>query len=178
MQDALLRDIVGRFGNRHQAAQPQLRQPLNFLRQRERLGRHDAGLGRAAVDVHLQADLQRRELWRALLRQALRNLQPVDAVDPVEVRCHQPGLVALHRTDAVPLQAQARQQRNLLDCLLDVVLAERQLAASVCVAHCVGAEGFRHRQQRDIGHGALRPRTRSGDPLVNSLEIVTNRGHN
>jgi hypothetical protein len=52
------------------------------------------------------------KLWRALLAQALRDLQAVHRVRPVKVRGHQPGLVALDGPDAVPLQGQVLQQRD------------------------------------------------------------------
>jgi hypothetical protein len=43
---------------------------------------------------------------RALLAQALRDFQAVHRMHPVKVLGHQPGLVALDRADAVPLQRQ------------------------------------------------------------------------
>ena len=70
--------------------------------------RRHAGLGRAAVDVDLDAHLQRRHALGALLGQALGHLEAIDRVGPVEVGRHQPRLVALDRADAMPFQRQVR----------------------------------------------------------------------
>jgi hypothetical protein len=66
------------------------------------------------------------------VRQALRGLQPVDRVHPVEGLGHRPGLVALQRADQVPLQlrAQVGQRLDLGQRLLHVVLAEGALPAA------------------------------------------------
>ena len=114
---ALRLEIRRRFGNRHQPAQPQTWQRRDSPRQRQRLfGRHARLVG-AAVHVHLQAHLQRRQCGRPLLGQPLGDLQPVDAVHPVEVLGHRPRLVALQRADAVPFEfaAQIGQRLDLGD---------------------------------------------------------------
>jgi hypothetical protein len=115
---------------------------------------------------------------RALLGQALRDLQPIDRVRPVEVLRHHPRLVALDRADAVPGQGQVGQQRLLLHGLLDVVFAERSLARCMGLAHCFGAESLGHGKQRDFVHVALRSRAGARDPAVHGLEVGSNRRHN
>ena len=72
---------------------------------------------------------------RALLVQALGDLESIDRLHPVELRRHRARLVALQRPDAVPFEGSARQhlghRRDLLDTFLDVVFAERSLAGVV-----------------------------------------------
>ena len=113
-----------------------------------------------------------------LLGQALRHLEPVDRVRPMEVGRHQPRLVALDRAYAMPFQRKFGQQRDLLHRFLDVVFAKGDLARRKRLAHRFGAEGLGHRQQPDFLHIALRRRTGSGHPLANTLEVGANRGHN
>jgi hypothetical protein len=147
-------------------------------RQLERLlGRH-AGLGRPAVDVDLQAHLQRRQFGRPLLRQALRDLQPVDRVRPMEMRRHQPRLVALDRAYAMPLQRQAGQQRHLLHRFLDVVLAEGILARGLRRAHGFRGHGLGHGKQRDFVHVPSRGCAGCCYPFSHALEVAGNRRHN
>ena len=66
--------ISSRLGNRHEAAQLQPRQPRDLDSQRLGVLRRHPRLGWAAVDVDLQAHLQRRQMQRALLAEPLRNL--------------------------------------------------------------------------------------------------------
>ena len=165
-------------GMRHQAAQRDPWQARHFAGQRQHLLRRNAGLGRAAVDVHLDAHLQRGHSLGPLLGQALRHLEPVDRVRPMEVGRHQPRLVALDRAYAMPFQRKFGQQRDLLHRFLDVVFAKGGLARRKRLAHRFGAEGLGHRQQPDFLHIALRRRTGRGHPLVNTLEVGANRGHN
>ncbi len=53
-------EAVGRLGNRHQAAQSQAGQRGDLPRHRAHGRRRQPALARLAVDVHLQADVQRR----------------------------------------------------------------------------------------------------------------------
>ena len=78
------------------------RQRRDRPRERHRLARRDAALGRLVADVDLHADLQRRAAGRALRREALGDLQAVDALHPVERRGGLARLVALQRADEVP----------------------------------------------------------------------------
>jgi hypothetical protein len=137
-----------------------------------------AGLGGAAVNVHLNAHLQSGHAGRALVIQALRRLQPLDGVRPVKVLCHQACLVALDRTNAMPLQGQVRQRGHLVHGLLDVVLAKRALARSVGRTHRIGTKGFGHGQQRDHIGWTATGRAGLCNTAAHALEIVGNHGHN
>jgi len=77
-------------------------------------------------------------------------------MNPIEAFGDDPGLVALQRPDQVPLGArhQAGERGDLLDPLLDVVLAEAVLARGVRFGDRVDAEGLAHGEQRDALHGA------------------------
>ena len=84
----------------------------HVARQRQHLVRRDARLGRAAVDVDLDAHLQRRQALRAAARTgAAAILSRSTRVRPVEVRGHQPRLVALDRADAMPFAARRSAQQ-------------------------------------------------------------------
>ena len=106
------------------------------LRQRERVARRDTALGGLAADVHLHADVERRQRRRPRRGQAPRDLLPVDRVHPGEARRHRRRLVALQRPDQVPLDVtEVRERVHLGQRLLHVVLAERALAERVQRAH-------------------------------------------
>ena len=96
---------VGRgLGDAHDAAQLQAWQQRHLLGQRQRLGRRDARLGVAPIYIDLNTDLQRRQVGRALLAQALCNFEPVHRLHPVKVLGNQARLVALNGANAMPLQ--------------------------------------------------------------------------
>ena len=63
----------------------------------------DAALAVLPLEVDLQADLQRRQAGGTGLAQTPRDLEPVDAVHPVEALGDEAGLVALDRSDEMPL---------------------------------------------------------------------------
>jgi Lrp/AsnC family leucine-responsive transcriptional regulator len=153
--------VTGRLGNGHQPAQPHAlgRQRGHRGGQRRHFGRQHAALAGLAADVDLQAQLQRRQPGRALFGQALRDLQPVDRLHPVEGLGHRARLVALQRADQVPLQlrAQVGQGLDLGQRLLHVVLAEGALPGGMRLAHRLGAEGLADGQQRDAVLVARRP---------------------
>lgn len=167
------------FGNRHQAAQPQRGQRGDRAREPGRIRRRDAALRRLAADVHLHADVQRRQVRGALLGQALRDLQPVDRMHPVEALGDGARLVRLQRADEMPLElgAQVGERADLVDRFLHVVLAECALAGRVCGAHRVGGKRLRHREQRDR---AGRAAGRAGgfvDAAMNGGEAGGEIGH-
>jgi hypothetical protein len=94
--------------------------------------RRQPTLAGLAADVDLQADVQRGQLRRALVRQALCDLQPVHRVHPVEGLGHYARLVALQRADEVPgdVTAQVGQLGHFVERFLHVVLAELVLPGS------------------------------------------------
>ena len=57
----------------------------------------------AVLELHLDADVEGWQGMRPLLAQPVRDPCTVQRMHPVKVLGHQPGLVALNRTDAVPL---------------------------------------------------------------------------
>jgi hypothetical protein len=83
----------------------------------------------------------------ALLAQALRDFQAVDAVHPVKVLGHQAGFVALDRADAMPLQGQILQGRDLVHRFLDVVFAKSDLPSGMGGPHGIGPPGLGDGQQ-------------------------------
>jgi hypothetical protein len=73
------------------------------LRQCQQIVGHYPRFVDTAVHVDLNADLQGGQAIGALLAQALRDFEPVDRLHPVKMLGHQPGFVALQRSDAMPL---------------------------------------------------------------------------
>jgi hypothetical protein len=167
----LCREVALRLGNRHQPAHVQPRQRGHRLRQHGRLIGNDATLAELAADVDLQTHLQGRQPIGAQCRQPLGDLQSIDRVHPVEAFGDDPGLVALQRSDQVPLDlaAQIGQRFHLFEGFLHVVLAERALPGRVRVAHRLWAESLCHSQQRDALHGTLRGLARGRDTRAHLL---------
>ena len=100
--------------NAHDPAQAQIGQTANLLRERHGVLRRDAGLCDCAINVDLNAHLQRHQGCRALLAQTLGDPEPIDRMHPVEVLGDQARLVALDGADAMPLQRQVPQGMDLL----------------------------------------------------------------
>eukprot|EP01136_Pigoraptor_vietnamica_P012325 Opistho-1_new@52130 len=187
--------IRSRFGNRHESAQLQPRQQRKGSRQCQSLRRCHTGLGGAAVNVDLQADLQRRQMRRPLLAQALRDLQAVHRLHPVEVFSHQPRLVALQGADVMPFRSAGMagirrtkaigfpfkrfaNRKNLLHALLDIVLAEGALPARHRRHHGLRPESLGHGQQPHAGRITPAREAGRGNPVTHGLELVNNHGHN
>jgi hypothetical protein len=97
---------VGR--DRHQAPQPQSGQPFDRDRERCCRLRCDAALARLAADVHLEQYVERAQRVRPLLGQALRDLQSIDRLHPVELLGDRARLVALDGPDEVPVEREFR----------------------------------------------------------------------
>jgi hypothetical protein len=88
-------------------------------------------------------------MGRTLVGQALRDLEPVHGMHPIKVLGHQPGLVALHRPNAVPLQggrAHLAQCRHFFYGFLQVVFAKGVLPGAGGFEHGIGPEGFGYSQ--------------------------------
>ena len=119
----------------NQAAQLQARQSGHSLRQRGQFFWAHARFGVAAVHIDLDAHLQGRQVFWALLGQALGDFEAVDAVHPIKVLGHQSGFVALNGADAVPDQWQIAQCRDLVHRFLDVVFAKSGLTCRMGLAH-------------------------------------------
>lgn len=142
-------DVLGGFGDRHQAAQAQVGQFRHGGGQGRQFLRSATGLARLAADVHLQADVQRWQRRRALGGEALGDLQPIHRVHPVEMFGNGFGLVGLDRTDEMPGQVQVAQFGLLGQGFLQVVLAEIGHAAGEGLADGGGRFGLAHGQQAD-----------------------------
>ena len=167
------------LGDHHQSAQLQARQAHDVFDQRLKGVRCNARLVGTTIDIDLQANLQGLQVRWALFAQALRYFQSVNRLHPVKVLCDQPGLVALHRADAMPLQASVRLKRHdFFNALDNVVFAKSELAACHGVQHCISAECFGHGQKPDAGRVAPGSNARSGDAVIHALKVTNNHGHN
>ena len=124
-----------------------------------------------AGNIHLDADLQRCEVSRALLGKPLGYFQAVHRVHPGKARGYQARLVALQRSDEVPFKPQAGQFRCLVDSFLHIVFAERPLSCRDGLAHAGGWPGLGNGQQL---HGICRPpggNAGSGDTCTHGLQV-------
>jgi len=93
----------------------------------------------ATVDVDLDADLQRRQFRWPLLRQPLRDLDPVDGVD--QSKWAATSRVLLLCTGPMQCHCSGSSRSSaIFSTLPDVVLAEGALARVVRLAHGFGAE--------------------------------------
>ena len=182
MNGQLRGKVRRRLGDGHQPTQLQARALHHRAGQRQRLFRRHARLGHAAIDIDLYAHLQRCQVRRPLLGQALGNLGAVYRVRPVKVLGHQARLVALDGADAVPLQRRqcriGAQQRHFFHGLLDVVFTKRALTGQRGIAHRLGAKSLGNRQQSHRTYGAISGDTGTLYACMNLLEVVENRGHN
>ena len=147
-----------RLGDRHQAAQLQAWQLCHKARQLRQFGRADATLASFTTDVNLKTNIQRRAAGRPLLGQALRNLEPLDRMHPVETGRNRPCLVALYGPNEMPVDFAARQSgRNggdFIERFLQIVLAKRGLAGGNRLEDHLGREGFGNSQQLHLVAGA------------------------
>ena len=139
--------VCAGFWNGHDAPQAQARQLRDRLRQSQRFAGRNTGLGGATIDIDLQANVQRREILRALFAQTLGDFQAVYRLHPIKMRGDQAGLVALNRTNAVPLEGQVCKRRYFFDRFLDVVFTKRGLACGEGLCHLLRPKSFGHSQQ-------------------------------
>jgi len=106
-----------------------------------------------------------------LFGQAPGDLQPVDGVDPAEVRGDVTRLVALQRPDEVPFETPVGQLRYLVDSFLHVAFAEGALPRCDSLAHtgggpCLGNGEQAHGPVRSPGHN-----TGGGNACTHSLQV-------
>src|SRR5918999_4887265 len=69
-------------------------------------------------------------------------------MDPIEMACDRLGLVGLQAADEMPLERLARQDLNLRQGLLQIVLCKSPLALTRHSKDRGGGAGFTHRKQR------------------------------
>ena len=178
--------LAFRLRNGHQAAQYEPRQPRHLGRQCSYLVRCHAALRLFAADIDLQQHVERWLVLRTLLGQALRHLQAVDRLGPLEVFRDLARLVALDRPDEMPLNRSVRRRladtSDLVHGFLNVVLAKVALAAAGCREHGLGREGLADGNQRDFALQAPRGSRSLGNALVDPVQIglqgLSQPGHN
>jgi len=179
---ALRGEIVAGFRNRHQAAQTQSGQGGDGLAQGQGFVRAAAAFAGFARDIDLNADLQRRQPGRALSRQALGDLQPVDGMHPGEMFGDDPGLVALQGADEMPFEiavAMAVKSGNNLGCaFLCVTFAKGALPGGRGGEHAIDRPGLAHRQQPDAFRGPPGAPASIGDTGENGLQVGGDCAHN
>ncbi len=141
------------------------------------LGQHPRFAG-ATVRIDLNTHLQRRHCGGALLTQALRHLEPVYRVDPVKMLGDQARLVALDRANAMPLQGQMAQCRDLFHGFLNVVFAKGSLSGRMGGQHRIRAKSLGHGQQSHLADVATSGLAGQGNSASNSLKVDFNHGHN
>src|SRR6476661_3386465 len=113
-------------------------------------------LGVFAADVHLDTKLKLGHLWRALLRQALRHVESIHALHPIEMFGNEAGFVALDRADEMPDQRvlgctqMLTYREHLRHAFLRIVLAKDPLAAPHRLHDSVGGEGLGYRDELNI----------------------------
>ena len=171
--------VRGRLGDAHDAPQPQPGQRGDHRRQRQRLVRSHAGLGRFPADVDLDADRQRRPVRGTRRGERAGDLLAVHRLHPVEALGGELRLVALQGTDQVPFDVREAGQRfDLRDRLLHVILAEAALSGRPGRRDRRRGESLADREQRDrrrIAPG--RPR-RGIDALAGCLQAFLQVAHN
>ena len=111
------------------------------------------------ADIDLNADLQGRQRFRALLGKPFGDFQTIDRMHPGKRFSHGTRLVALQGADKMPFQPKPRQFRRFADAFLYVIFSEASLARSRSSTNRLGRPGFADSQQRDvIGIAAGLPR--------------------
>src|SRR5688572_20331439 len=99
--------------------------------------------------MQLQTYIEWRRMERTLLREAFGDVETVDAVHPIEVLGHRPGLVSLEPSDEMPGELAALQRLDLRQAFLQEILAEILDAGVRRALDCCGALTLRNGQKRD-----------------------------
>ena len=125
--------------------------------------RRGAELCRLSGEIHLHQDLERfaaRGPAACRIVEALQQIDRVDRLDAREGQCRLLRLVGLQVADEMPPCRYIGRVGDLLQPLLDLVLAEIALPCSPRFADAVGAECLRDRDEGDVP----RPDVRSAAP--------------
>jgi hypothetical protein len=133
---------------------------------------------RLAAHVDLHARLERREGRRALLRQTLGDLQPVDRVDPVEALRDRARLVALDRRDEMPDEGEVPQPLHLCQGFLHLVFAEVALSGGVRRAEALGGKRLADGHENYVTGVAPGRRARRCDAGLYGLQALFDCVHN
>ena len=105
------------FRDGHQSAQFQAGQAHDMGCQLGQLFRRHTAFTIFPAHVHLQADLQRRQRFRSVFRQAVGNFYSVHTMNPDEIFCDAFGFIALYRADEMPFNRQVGQGPAFLPAL-------------------------------------------------------------
>jgi hypothetical protein len=108
---------------------------------------------------------------RPLLREPLRDAQPVDGVHPREGFGDRPCLVGLDLADEVPGQFQVTQGRHLLLRLLQVALADMLEPGVRCGAYRFGGMALGDGDECDAVHTSPVAGGGGSDALSNALYV-------
>ena len=139
----------GRQG--HQSAQGDVGDLGNLLRQLRQFCKGDARLALFAAAVDLNAEVEWFPLCWALLTQTASDLQSIHTMYPVEVLRNGAGPVGLDGTDKVPDDPLQWQCLDLLQSILQVVLAKVALTRVIGCLYHLGRFGLADRQQLNRG---------------------------
>ncbi len=130
------------------------------------------------ADIDLQQDIQRRQVFRPLLVQALRDFGALDGMHPGKVFSKCASFVGLDRADEMPNDVGIGYGCDFAKPFLKIVFAKVQLARVTRDAHAFRRLGFAGREQL---HGAwLTPvlNLKARDALLDTDQIVSNvHGH-
>jgi hypothetical protein len=178
VQALRLQQISGRARrrDRHEAAQAKTRQAGDRRGEPGDFRHGDAALGRFAGDVHFDEHIERRHPSGPLFGQAVGDFYPVDSLHPVEALCSEARLVALERTDQVPLRA--GRERHFPHCFLHVVLAERVEPRSLRLRDARAGMSLRNCQQSHRSGVAAGGPGGARDACFHSLHVFENHCHN
>ena len=86
-------------------------------------------------------------MFRALLAQALGDLQTVNTMNPVEAFCQWAGFVGLNRADEMPDDSQMAQCFLFGDGFLQIIFAKVPLSEPVCLFQSGRRPGLPDRNQ-------------------------------
>src|SRR5246127_3810196 len=135
--------------NAHQPPEPEARQQRDLPRESGQFARRDSAFGGFVREAHLQTDVERRCVVRALLGEPRGDLQAIDGVHPGERFSDRAGLVGLDAPDEVPGKRAILQRIKLLERFLQIALAEVPEAAGGGGAHHFGWLGLGHGKECD-----------------------------
>ena len=117
----------------------------------------------------LNAQIERRGVKGALLREPPGDAQAVDAMYPVEALGHRAGLVRLQPADEVPARRQCPHCAYLCERLLKIVFTEIRDARRGGRPHEFGSLRLGNRDQRD--GGGITP-GRQSRPIYPGTDVV------
>ena len=143
---ALRLKVLGRCRQCHQASQAQAGKFPDLCDQFGQFSRLDAALALLLVHFDLQADIEWRQVVRALFVESSGLAEIFDTVNPGEIFCNGAGFIALNPADKMPLHIHAAQLLDLFQRLLQITLTESLLSGAMGLPQLIGGPGFADRQ--------------------------------